>query len=365
MTSFRVLNPDKMTSWLRHGLPNTRTNRSTPIISERSNVRIYRLRVSETLQCSFVFALLWIFPTQSVAQQRLAETSPKAQRPVTVADAITMTKLWNNDYYGAATRSEDVAQISPDGSKALVVVKRGNLEKNTNDYSLLLWKMGGIFHSAAPEKLLTMSSSSNREAIKNVKWFEDNKTVTFLGESPGEPAQVYTFDIKTRTLKKLTNSPTNIISYSLPASYSHIAYLAERPKESIWNEETRRKGVWVGREDIVDLILGTKEPDRPEIFVLSIKPKGYPKRLPLPLSPLVEMGEIFLSPDGRYIALYDVLTGKVPESWVEYADPYFQKYLNNHHGDYAYFPKYLLIDTRTGQARTLLNSPVRPEPWGS
>ena len=242
-------------------------------------MRIYRLRVNETLHCSLAIAVLLISLTRSVGQQRLAEVSLEAQRPVTVADTIRMTRLWNNDYFGAATPTEDVAQISPDGSKALVVVKTGNLEKNTNDYSLLLWQIGGIFHSAAPEKLLTMSSSSNREAIKDVRWFEDSKTIAFLGEGPGEPAQVYAFDVRTRTLKKLTNHPTNVISYSLPAPYTHIAYFAEQAKESIWNEETRRKGVWIGSHpELTDLILGAKNRSQPEIFSLSIKQKGYAKK---------------------------------------------------------------------------------------
>jgi len=301
-----------------------------------------------------------------VGQQSAAEAPLEARRPVTVADTIRMTKLWNNDYFGAAMPTEDVAQISPDGSKVLVVVKRGNLEKNTNDYSLLLWRMGDVFHSVAPETLLTMSSSSNREAIKDVKWFEDSKTIAFLGEGPGESAQVYAFDIRTRTLKKLTNHPTNVISYSLPAPYSHIAYFAEQPKESIWNEGTRRKGVWIGgHPELTDLILGAKNRSQPEIFSLSIKPKGNAKKLPVLVSPLGAMGGIFLSPDGKYIALFDVLTGAVPGTWGEYADPFIRKHLNDHQGNYAYFAKYLLIDARTGQTRTLLDSPVRPEPWGS
>ena len=327
-------------------------------------MRSYRL--SETLHCSFAFALSLIFLIRPVGQLPLAEASPKTRRPVTVADTIRMTKLWNNDYFGAATPTQEVAQISPDGSKVLVVVKRGNLEKNTNDYSLLLWQMGDIFNAAVPKALLTMSSSSNREAIKNVMWFEDNKTIAFLGEGPGELAQVYAFDIQARTLRRLTDHPTNVISYCLTAPYSHIAYFAERPKEKIWNEKTRRTGVWIGSHPtLADLILGVKNSYQPELFAFSIKPRGDPKRLPVLLSPAVVMGRIFLSPDGRYIALYDTFTGEVPETWGEYTDPFIQKHLNSHIGNYTYFARYVLIDTRTGRTRTLLNSPVRPEPWGS
>src|SRR6266581_4288845 len=65
----------------------------------------------------------------------------RSTRAITVADAICMTKLGDYDYsvWGASSRGR-VAQFSPDGKKFIVVFRKGNLQTNNNDYSVLLWK---------------------------------------------------------------------------------------------------------------------------------------------------------------------------------------------------------------------------------
>src|SRR6266567_5671287 len=146
--------------------------------------------------------------------------NPKAKRPVTVADAIEMTKLGNR----LAAFDGQVVQFSPNGQYFVAVVRKGILKNNTNEYSLLLWKTDRIFHSPAPEIVLKMSSSSNRQAIQGVTWLADNQTVVFLGEQLGELHQLYSFNIGPRTLKKITDHPTNLIWYGVTPSGDKIAY---------------------------------------------------------------------------------------------------------------------------------------------
>src|SRR5258708_34281618 len=54
------------------------------------------------------------------------------RRLVTVADAIRMTTASDGDDLSNGS----VALFSPDGQKCVVVLKKGNLEQNTNEYSL-------------------------------------------------------------------------------------------------------------------------------------------------------------------------------------------------------------------------------------
>jgi hypothetical protein len=49
-----------------------------------------------------------------------------------------------------------------------------------------------------------MASSSNRPAIQNVVWLDDNDTILFLGENPGETTQLYSVKCSSKELKKLT-----------------------------------------------------------------------------------------------------------------------------------------------------------------
>ena len=63
--------------------------------------------------------------------------------------------------------------------------------------------------------VLTMSSSSNRDAIKNVKWLDDSESLAFIRENPAELSQVYLFKIQTRLLIKMTAHPTAVTDYDI------------------------------------------------------------------------------------------------------------------------------------------------------
>src|SRR5260370_20513003 len=139
----------------------------------------------------------------ALSDGRATQIESQAKSPVTVADSIRMTKL--GAYSGRA-------QFSPDGKKFVIVVKKGNLHENTNQYSLLLWQSAEVFSSPPPTVLLRMSSSSNRPAISAVSWLADSQRIAFLGEEPGELQQLYTYHLRTKQLRKITNQPTNLRS---------------------------------------------------------------------------------------------------------------------------------------------------------
>src|SRR5207253_6514552 len=108
-----------------------------------------------------------------------------------------------------------LALFSPDGRRFIVLLKKGNLERNTVDYSVYLFETASVFNSPKPKLLLTMASSSNRTAIEKVKWLTDNKRIVFLGENPRELPQVYEFDVDTRHLEKLTRHSLEIANYDI------------------------------------------------------------------------------------------------------------------------------------------------------
>src|SRR5258708_40068341 len=97
-------------------------------------------------------------------------------RPVTVADGIEMTYAANVNY-SFENSSNQLALFSPDGRRFIVLLKKGNLPRNTVDYSLYLFQTASVFNSPKPKLLVTMASSSNRAAIKNIKWLNDNEQV--------------------------------------------------------------------------------------------------------------------------------------------------------------------------------------------
>ncbi len=88
--------------------------------------------------------------------------------PVTVADLIGMT-LFGSDPHNGGCLSGDCAVVSPDGSHVAVVVQRGNLERNTVDFAILVFRTSELRHAPKPDTVATLSSSSNRLAIEKLR----------------------------------------------------------------------------------------------------------------------------------------------------------------------------------------------------
>ncbi len=297
---------------------------------------------------------------REVADEKRADEDSERQRPVTVADAIRMTKIGNPAYYRGAPSSGRVAQFSPDRKKFVVILRKGNLTKNSNDYSLLFWQTTAALRSSVPQVLLTRSSASNLEAIADVRWLQDNETILFLGGDLGETRQLYTLNTRSHLLKKLTNHPTNVISYSVSKTGNQIAYVAERPFESLWNDESRRHGVVVSKQWISDLITGRDGYDyraaEGELFFLN---GNGSHRLKVPGAIHLSLSKPYLSPDGRFIVLAtEVAT--IPEGWKHYQDDYLQGSIRaTESAPVSDLLQYELLDTVTGRSRVLLDSPAQ------
>ena len=280
------------------------------------------------------------------------------KRPVTVADIITMTKLGNPD--------EDPAQFSPDGKKFVVVLKKGNLEENTNEYSLLLWHTGQLYSDTKPELLVSFSSSSNRPAIRAVRWLADGATLFFLGEHPGEHQELYSFAVSTHALRRITNSPTNVISYSTDDRGDTILYAAEKIETKLFDERARRDGLVLSSQIIGDLLLGHTNASvamfngEVQFFLQGIT--GNPKKLPGSLRSSARQDPPVVSPDGHYAVIIGVV-GSIPESWKDYVDPQIVWWTKGADtplptGQRVLLLQTLLLDTVDGKIRPLLDAPT-------
>jgi len=300
-----------------------------------------------------------------------AATTARAQRdPVTVADAIRMTRLADPWYALGASSQGKVAQFSPDGKRFTVVVKKGNLEQNVNEYSLLLFRTDEAFHSPKPERVLTLSSSSNRPAIQQVSWL-DSVTVAFLGENPGEQQELYTFGCASGKLERLTHHPTSLVSYAVAPNREQIYFAAEPPIHEVWTQVTRREGLSLGsRYSLLDVLAGD---DAAEVFYRGTElysqqsPSSLPERVKVNGIVNGLYSNLWLSPDGKYLLLA-TSTVNIPESWKEYQDPLQRMLIRANRPDTgvaSYIFQLTLVDTQNGQSQPLLNAPLsqrsRPE----
>ena len=285
--------------------------------------------------------------------------APPQKRAVTVADAIEMTRLVDAQYNSGKSTNRAIAKFSPDNEKFVVVLRKGNLKDNTNEYSLVLWRTSEIFDRRDPEVLLTFSSSSNREAIDNVNWL-DNETVSFLGEQPGQLQQVNTFSLSTHVLSTLTDSSSNILAYTIALGGKRLVFATGRSSEELVTQEVRKHGVRISSSDsLPDLIAGRRGPsDRPELFLVNEARHRIPIHSKDPVSAYLS-GEPLLSPDGRYL-LVRTQTMHLPEVWKEYSEPFLRHMMEEKLpvGEPARVERYEVIDTFSGDAQVLLDAPI-------
>ena len=330
---------DRSESRGRNALPEMKSSRS----------------ISVWLQRAFLLIVLAPTSLKVSGTQRVRADGPV--RPVTIADAIRMTRLADPDYVNGAPSRGHVAQFSSDGRRFAIIVRRGNLEKNTNEYEMLLWRCDRIGDPQFPKRVLTMASSSNRPAIENVTWLADNRTIAFLGEQPDEQHEVYLFDTETAVLKKVTNHPTNLASYSITPDGTRLAFIAEPPQAPLFSSQAKRQGVLVTAQPLVDLLLNRVSARAMQLWFQD--ESGHVRQVTVP-----ETASYFdspvLSPDGRFIAVRAVVAS-VPAIWKSYTDALLRDYTNPamSKGQETWLSRYAVVDMQTGESRFLLNSPVR------
>jgi dipeptidyl aminopeptidase/acylaminoacyl peptidase len=284
------------------------------------------------------------------------------KRAVTVRDGIQITRFADLGYFLGASPEGRVARFSPDGKRFTVVLQKGLLEDNTNDFSVLLFETSQVFRSPKPRILLTMSSSSNRMAISGVQWLSDNNTIAFIGENPNEIPQVYTFNCETNHLERITNHATPIVSYDISADGHQFIFETMPPsRKLVDSDETRRRGVVIGTQYILELLAGDSYgyhvtmTEGHQLFFLTLGQSEV--QIPLEDRPIDSVPPL-LAPDGRH-ALVEVFVRDVPREWKEYQDQQIQRNFSRERaqGVASNLTRYMMVDTSSKTVQPVLDTP--------
>lgn len=290
--------------------------------------------------------------------------APVHKRAVTVADSIQMTRFGDPSYTGGGPAKGIVAKFSPNGEQFVVVLKRGNLQDNTNEYSLVLFKTADAFHSPTPRVLVSMSSSTNRAAIHDVAWLNDNETLLFLGEHHGEKNQLFSLQCSSKKLRRLTNQTTDLTSFVATPGGDKIVYVVENKVLSLVNDSVSRNGFSVTHEWLPDLIRGSYSGGEYYEHNVFIRQTGKTPETKVKLEGRIDDPyEVAMtpSPDGKYFV---VQTGasETPLKWSEYEDKWLRALTRaaGSSGAATTVDQYELVDTHTGASQVLLDAPIPP-----
>lgn len=308
--------------------------------------------------------VLLVSPSLVYAQNQKSKNTDLRKSDVSAADTITMTSWADRGYFLGGQPDGPVGIFSPDRKDFVVVVKKGDLQNNTMQYLLLLFHTADAFRSPKPNVLVRMSSSSNRPAISTVKWVREGQAVAFIGENPGEMPQVYSVNLQTRQLTRLTNHRTPIVAYDISSDGREIVYEANPPRrrDRYSDESAERHGVVISTQHISDLITGTCQSDQTDDFAdkqLFLKIGNRPSAR-IPASDyLTQYLPLSLSPNGRY-ALLAAYVRDIPASWALYKDPLLHPYTvaTQKPGTPSNLVYYLLLDTKTQRLAPLIKAPL-------
>jgi dipeptidyl aminopeptidase/acylaminoacyl peptidase len=282
-------------------------------------------------------------------------------RPITVDDVIGMTRLANGIEDTRKENDSAAAKFSPNGKRFVIVLRKGDVVANVNEFSMYLFETATA--GLRPKQLLvTMRSSSNREAIKDLRWMNDNRTLMFLGENPGENSQVYSVDVQSHRVSRLTSEHDPIVNYQVSGDYRRIVYLAERQSSSEpRNKQSDTQELVVGGETLLDLLAGRTGAASSHLSLFS-KDRN---------SPAVEIGNGFrafneflsLSPNGRYVILDTMLqASELRPEWRRYDFGLYDSYAKSFfdmpdRSVGAPFEQYLLMDLLTRSIVPLWRGP--------
>jgi dipeptidyl aminopeptidase/acylaminoacyl peptidase len=293
-------------------------------------------------------------------ERNIAQCSPD-RRHVNVADSIEMTEIVPPRLQ-SGRESDSAALFSPDRRKFAVILKKGDLKTNTNLYTLLVFSTDRAFESHSAEAKVRMSSNSNEPGISDLVWLKDSQTLLFLGEQPNEPAQIYSFSTTEGRLRRLTNHPTSIVSFSSSDDGATIAFEAEPfPRDVVRTPLTLRNGFVVRGEELSSILFSGYNNQRSmattsrDLFLMN--GSNRPKRIELEdgVFPFLTLS---VSPNGQY-ALVEALARRVPEDWKLYGSGVLHVYLaaQKEPSALSYVETYLLLDTRSGRLSSLLRTP--------
>jgi dipeptidyl aminopeptidase/acylaminoacyl peptidase len=291
-----------------------------------------------------------------------ANTGQADQRPFTQADSVEMTSIADPDYWHHNQSVGRVGHYSPDGSRLVVTLRKGNLAEGTTEYSLLLYRMDELLQDPLPEPrtVLTMASATNQEIFAALRWLGDNRTVLFLGERSGEVRQVFSFDVESGALQQQTQAATHVLSYTTSADGARILYVAEEPAAPIWNALTRRNGLVISDQQLADLVAGREfpMPNQGDLYLVSDGAGEAPRRIG-PVDRLNASFTPLISPDGQ-LALVRVFPPALPSHWYEYTDPILKGAFPDaplKPGETSNVTQFVILDLATGELRSRVDAP--------
>lgn len=308
-------------------------------------------------------------------------------RPFTVSDSIGLTRLSDPDMLWAnlGLRSPEF-KFSPDGTRVVIVTRRGNVETGRNEFRLEAFSTPEIskFVNSATQApparipLLEFESSSVWPAIDQLTWLPDSRRLAFIGRGIDQIGQIYLFDLETREITRVTDSPYDVARFAISADADTAIFSRLVPPD--W--KFRNEHGYAVQSQFVAYLAWTDPTQAVPELRYSIADLHLNKVIPTDIEPLQYFDNVFIAPKANW-AVAITYPREVPQGWAAYT--FIDDVLKRAIGAGAiprvdsssasiapgsqneafgvrldWLPQARLINTTTGTSTLLLNAPLSP-----
>lgn len=287
-----------------------------------------------------------------------------------------------------------LTRTSPNGEYVAMVTKKGDLNLGKNAYTLWIYRTADIVRflnqpksSPMPAALPAMkvetldrsvpSAGLPSSAIRNVKWYGDNH-IAFVATGDNEPGNVYVYDLKNKSVRRLTNAAGTVVDYDISFQAGAVVFLA-RSLSTPQCEMPFPEPMKITTQSWMTAV-GACNPGKPsEVANIYPRIRAYLARIGDPDNATPVSGEFWdvftetnlqISPDGKWATMVATVDHPLPLRWQEHFRP--------DPGDYDFwgrnggptsdnpmpasgpspFAQFHLIDLTKGLAKPMFDAPA-------
>ncbi len=226
-----------------------------------------------------------------------------------VRDLVEFTKIVQPRHRTAEALRR---QVSPDGTRAFIVVRRGNVSTDRNHYEIQLLTLKPEALTAArpptPETVFAFDSDQDNyeedQAVQQVRWLDD-RSLSFLGRVQDGFNQAYRLDLQTGVLTRLTQEAAPVVSFEISKDGRRMVYAVQVPNPPMQNGA---RSIVIGNQSFWTVRWGQQRLQsqlrKYRFFVADLDTSAKPRPLGEPFFEAnIAKPTANISPDGRWAVL--------------------------------------------------------------
>ena len=211
--------------------------------------------------------------------------------PLVLTCAVSFAAMTNAEPLGFDDLPLDLGlidpRISPNGARALVIVRRRNFEANRMENQLFL-----VDVSSGERRALT----HDRHAVSNPRWSPDGESIAFLAQDEQEKSTNHVMPLRGGEAKKISRPETGVMAFEWSPDGTTFAFVAPEPPVEREEQAEHNRSFEVGG----DWYLADKVSPENHIWRVDAD-EGEPKRLTTDHTLAYLVGSFAWSADGQSV----------------------------------------------------------------